>query len=272
MADFSEFIGREQVLRETLSPELCSRLAVTLGHSAPAAPALGEAAPLASYLLICLPTPEEGELGVDGLPMKDAFLPPVDLPRRVWGGSKITIGEGFKVGQEIVRRGRITDIHEKQGRSGRMVFVEADFRFEADGTLCLREELRQIYLEERDGAEITPPQPPRGPLEAGEFCFSPHQMFRFAAITFNAHRIHFDVDYARRHEGYHDLVVQGPLMTIAILSNLQATLKAPVRLIELRGYGFAYVNEPLHIVAPSMHERHLCNRAGETLVTARFEV
>jgi 3-methylfumaryl-CoA hydratase len=272
MLDYSEFIGREQVLSETLSPDLCTRLAVTLGQSMPAEPAFGDPAPLASYLLICLPTPEEGDLGADGLPMSDAFLPPVDLPRRVWGGSKITIGEGFKVGQKVVRRGRITDIYEKRGRSGRMVFVEADFRFEADGALCLREELRQIYLEEREGGEITPAQPPRGPLEGEEFCFSPHQMFRFAAITFNAHRIHFDADYARRQEGYQDLVVQGPLMTLAILSDLQATLKAPIQQIELRGYGFAYVNEPLHIIAPSAYERHLCNRAGEILVTARAAV
>ncbi len=272
MSTFADFIGRQQELRETLSPEVCQRLAVTLGRPMPVDLSFGARAPLESYLLICLPVPQESELGVDGLPIKDDFLPPVNLPRRVWGGSKITVGEGFKVGQSIVRRGEITDIYEKQGRSGRMVFVEADFRFEADGVLCLREELRQIFLEDRDGDEIVPAPVSRGPIKAGEFCFSPHQMFRFAAITFNAHRIHFDADYARRQEGYQDLVVQGPLMTIAILSNLQATLEAPLQRIELRGHGFAYVNEPLHIVAPSTYERHLCNRAGEILVTARVEV
>lgn len=274
MPDYARFIGREQVLSETISPEICTRLAVTLGRPVPtqAEVQAGAPAPLETFLLICLPAPDESDLGIDGLPIKDDFLPPIDLPRRVWGGSRLTIGDGFRVGQNVVRRGQISDIYEKNGRSGRMVFVEVDYRFEADGRLCLREELRLVYLAERAGQDVAPPAPQLDEITANEFRFTPHQMFRFAAITFNAHRIHFDTDYARRQEGYQDMVVQGPLMTIAILSDLQNTIEAPLAHIELRGHGIAYVNEPLHIEAPSPLERNLCNRSGDVLVSARAEL
>ena len=172
--------------------------------------------------------PASSQIGADGHPLRGSFLPPVDLPRRMFAGGEVNWHSDLHVGETVHRESCVESVTEKSGRSGRLVVVVVRTRLYRDsGELALAERQDLIYREagtaaaapEPDGAaELTPVGSPFRRIDDSTWAFhtDPTLLMRFSAATANAHRIHYDWPYATRVEGYPGLVVHGPLMTLAL--------------------------------------------------------
>ncbi|HAL69618.1 MAG TPA: transposase [Pseudomonas sp.] len=217
--DYSPWLGRTEQAWDVLSRNLVQRIAATFGETAPAH---GEALPpLWTWCFFQDPVPET-QLGTDGHPARGGFLPPADGRNRMWAGGRVEFIAPLVVGGEAQRTSTILHIEEKHGRSGALLFVTVRHDYTQHDQLCIREEQDIVYR------EPTPPKASTGePCETGTWgetvTPSATLLFRYSAVTFNGHRIHYDYPYVTATEGYPDLVVHGPL--IATL-NLRAFLRA----------------------------------------------
>ena len=153
------------------------------------------------------------EVGTDGHPPRGAFLPPVPLPRRMRAGGQFKIDRPIRIGDELKRRSTIAGISEKNGASGPLVFVRVEHEIHANGALAVLEEESIAYrAAAASSATVAParqPAPPVSNASETRFPTDPVLLFRFSALTFNSHRIHYDNDYAKSEESYSERVVQG---------------------------------------------------------------
>jgi 3-methylfumaryl-CoA hydratase len=199
-------------------------LAATLDHAT--TPLVGQSLPPLWHWLYFWPIVPQAMIGVDGHPKKGGFLPDLGLPRRMWAGGRLRFHAPIPIGQTVSRTSRILDIQEKDGRSGRLAFVTVLHEFHRDGVLLLEEEQDIVYREPAlPGA--APPAPTVAPTdEAWRQRISPSEtlLFRYSALTFNSHRIHYDKPYATLEEGYPGLVVHGPLLATLLLDLVGQTL------------------------------------------------
>ncbi|MHA6344325.1 HTD2 family dehydratase [Roseivivax sp. CAU 1761] len=217
------WIGRSETRDDVLTPALAERFEATFGRDA--APAPGDPAPLLIHLCIGLPAVPEAGLSADGHPKRGGFLPPVPLPRRMWAGGAFTFHAGLRVGAEVRRVSTIRDVVAKAGRSGPLCFVTVDYEIRQDGRLAIAERHDIVYRgPERPGppAAAAPEPAPEG-AERRVLTPTPTLLFRYSALTFNTHRIHYDAPYAKAEEGYPGLVVHGP-MQATLLCRMAAEL------------------------------------------------
>ena len=162
------------------------------------------------------------KLGRDGHAAKGDFLPPIDLPRRMWAGGRLTYERHPKIGQKITRNSTIKDITPKDGKSGKLCFVTVLHEFlDQDEQIIFTEEQDLVYREDQTDTSARAPiiTPPDNPTISEKISPSPVLLFRYSALTFNSHRIHYDRDYCAEVEGYPGLVFHGPL-TATLLANL----------------------------------------------------
>lgn len=213
-----EWIGRRQVGEDMVSPSLVDRFNATLGLDA--APArMGEAAPRLLHFCLCLTVAPAWGLGPDGHPARGGFLPPVPLPRRMWASSKIAFDGDLKVGEAVKRESAIASVEIKQGSGGPLCFVEIDHHIVADGREAVTERQTLVYRQPAGaGKGSSADAAPQAEREAS-VDMTPALLFRYSAITFNAHRIHYDLPYATEEEGYPGLVVQGPLQATLLFQH-----------------------------------------------------
>jgi len=218
MNELRDWIGRTETREERLAKGPAARMAATLGGAAPD----GNLPPLWHWLYFLDATPRD-ELAEDGHARRGVFLPPVDLPRRMWAGGRVAFHAPLPLGGTARRVSTLMRAEEKACRSGPLVFVTLRHEVSlADGTLAVAEE-QDIVYREAAGPGIAPPPPP-APVGAPwhrAFTADTVLLFRYSALTFNGHRIHYDRDYAAGHEGYPGLVVHGPL-TATLLADLAA--------------------------------------------------
>jgi 3-methylfumaryl-CoA hydratase len=204
-------VGREEEQDELIGGSVVNAMAVTLDLDT--SPQVGDALPPGWHWLFFNPRVRRSALGDDGHPQRGGFLPPIDLPRRMWGGSRIRYLAAVPVGSRASRRSRILKVENKTGKSGSLSFLTVQHTISCEGTLCISEEQDIVYREATPPGATTPvpkrhdevPQWSRGVLTDTTL------LFRYSALTFNGHRIHYDQAYARDVEGYPDLVVHGPL-------------------------------------------------------------
>lgn len=242
MADWSDWIGREQRSADRLDEALAARWLATLDLDAPD----GAQMPQGIHFALCTPQAPTGMLGEDGHPARSddpaSLYPPIDLPRRMWAGSEIAFLRPLSLGQRIDKLSRVTSIEEKEGRSGRLAFLKLEHRISADGEPAIREEQTLVY---RDAAA---PDAPHVPPRVSDKLFDPTAwdrvrtiapsetlLFRYSALTFNTHRIHYDAPYARDVERYRGPVVHGPLIATLLLQ-LAAQILGDNR---IRTFGFS---------------------------------
>jgi 3-methylfumaryl-CoA hydratase len=163
------------------------------------------------------------EVGPDGHPARGGFLPPVPLPRRMWAGSRIEFLRPLSVGAEVERRSTVMSVATKTGRSGPLVFVTVEHVYRTSAGEAVREEQDLVYRgisQDSSAAASEPSTPEQAPAQADRTRLvepSPVLLFRFSALTFNGHRIHYDRSYAAGVEGYPGLVVHGPLQAALLL-------------------------------------------------------
>ena len=181
---------------------------------------MGDTLPLGWHWLYFLEAKRMSELGRDGHPALGGFLPPVDLPRRMWAGSRIKFHQPLRIGDSIKRVSTIKDLNIKSGKSGTLCFVTVSHLFFRGQSKLITEEHDIVYREDpRPGASS--PTPPAAATDARivrSVNPSPVLLFRYSALTFNGHRIHYDLDYCRNVEGYPDLVFHGPLSATLLLN------------------------------------------------------
>ncbi|WP_128891267.1 MaoC family dehydratase N-terminal domain-containing protein [Erythrobacter sp. HKB08] len=255
MGDWSQWVGREQRSTDRLDPALAARWLATFDLPAPQAPIL----PQGIHFCLCTPEAPSAMLGEDGHPLRDetpaSFFPPVPLPRRMWAASDIAFHEPIGIGASVERISRIASVTPKSGRSGEMVFVEVEHETSADGELAIRETQTLVYREA--AASDAPLQPPATGAPSFDpsgwdahrtLTPDPRLLFRFSALTFNTHRIHYDAPYARDVERYRGLVVHGPL-TASMLLQMAAEEygEHALKTFRFRAVSPAIADEPLHL-------------------------
>jgi len=217
IAHLKSWIGRSESANDVAAAGQLAGLAAILDHETPPWIA-GELPPLAHWLYF-LGHARQSELGEDGHPRRGGFLPPIELPRRMWAGGRIEFHGAIAIGASIERRSTIKDVSAKTGASGDMVFVTVSHKIFAGTGLVISEEQDIVF---RDMPKAPPPP---GAAEARtaratrRIVPDPMLLFRFSALTFNAHRIHYDRDYARNAESYPGLVVQGPLIAMLLVDH-----------------------------------------------------
>ncbi|MBU3261871.1 MaoC family dehydratase N-terminal domain-containing protein [Roseovarius sp. PS-C2] len=209
-----QWIGRKDHAHEVLTPTLVQRLYATLDRQGPTEE--GADAPLLTHHCLCQPLVPTAELGPDGHPTRGGFLPPVPLPRRMWAGGALRFHSAPRIGEDITRRSVIEDVTMKSGRSGALCFVTLRHDFSSPHGPILSERQDIVYRDAPTGNANPAPTPAPQGDERREISASPAFLFRYSALTFNGHRIHYDQPYAREEEFYPGLVVHGPLQAMLL--------------------------------------------------------
>jgi 3-methylfumaryl-CoA hydratase len=251
LAHLRSWIGRVQDDEDVLSVRHARLMAATVGH---AADALVEGAPLPAlwHWLYFLEGRPAGELGRDGHPARGGFLPPVPLPNRMWAGGRIEMVKPLVLGATVMRRSQVLRVDHKQGKSGDLVFVTVLHELlSIAGDALLREEHDIVYTEGRVQKAVPPVA---APFEASGPRFAPDavMLFRYSALTFNGHRIHYDLDYCRHVEGYDNLVIHGPLNATLLANHAEALAGRPLSRFDYRLLAPALVGCTLAIDARTL--------------------
>jgi 3-methylfumaryl-CoA hydratase len=229
------WVGRKESKADTVTPWPVVGLTATLDRNDPA-PGPGDAIPPGWHWLYFLEARPVSELGQDGHPRVGGFLPATGLPRRMWAGGRIDFRRPLRIGDAIRRDSEIVSIEPKEGRSGKLVFVTVRHTVSAAGEIAVVEEHDIVYREAaKPGDPVPTPRPaPRDASWRRELTADPVMLFRYSALTFIGHRIHYDLDYCRQVEGYPGLVVHGPLQTLLILDLCRRSDPRPVRRLDYR--------------------------------------
>jgi 3-methylfumaryl-CoA hydratase len=217
---FEAWIGREEERTERILASVVDSMAATLDLER--APQAGEPLPAGWQWLFFNPAKRRSELGTDGHPRLGGFLPPIESARRMWGGSRVQYLADLPIDAQATRRSRILKIENKAGRRGSLWLVTVQHVISCDGTPRISEEQDIVYREITAAAAESPAAAQRHegvPQWSAGIEPDTTLLFRYSALTFNGHRIHYDRAYAREQEGYLDLVVHGPL-TATLLQQL----------------------------------------------------
>lgn len=219
MVDYEAWVGREERYEERILPSAVRAMAATLDLDKTPEP--GEALPPGWHWMFFNPVVPRRSLGADGHPKRGGFLPPIELPRRMWAGSRIRYLADVQVDALATRVSRIHKVENKTGKRGPLWFVTVAHTTSCNGVVCIEEEQDIVYREAPppSAAAIQPEVHVDQAVWGHEVQPDTTMLFRYSALTFNGHRIHYDQDYARHEEGYPDLVMHGPL-TATLLQQL----------------------------------------------------
>jgi len=222
ISELRKWIGKTEAASDTVTPFPIAAQSATLDIESPA-PRPGDPLPPLWHWLYFLPIHKQSELATDGHAARGGFLPPIELPHRMWAGGRFEFHRPLHVGETYRRLSRIADVQQKEGRSGELVFVVIRHEIGDAKGAALVEEQDLVYHGrfKAHGAGIAA-QPAPGDA-AWERTIHPDDvlLFRYSALTFNGHRIHYDRRYATEVEGYPGLVVHGPLIATLLLDLLR---------------------------------------------------
>jgi 3-methylfumaryl-CoA hydratase len=209
------WLDKEEVVEDAITAFPLTAMAATLGRKES-----GDAVPPLWHWLYFLRIEPLSDAGPDGHPKRGEFLPPVPLPSRMWAGGRLTFHAPLKVGERAKRTSTIANIEDKTGRSGRLVFVTVQHAIEAGGELKIEEEHDIVYRDAPQEEGARPPQAapaPEGETWRRTVDADAVMLFRYSALTFNSHRIHYDYPYVTGVEGYPGLIVHGPLIATLLV-------------------------------------------------------
>ena len=219
-----QWIGRTAEASDIVTAQLVKGLRATLFQEI-GEPKPGDAAPWTVHWCLAQPVFPMSQLGQDGHPARGGFLPPVPLPRRMWAGGELEFLEPLRVGDETTRTSRISDVTMKTGSTGVLCFVSVDHLITTARGTAIRERHDIVYrdVSTAPAAPAKPAAPPPTAQHRESHVADPVLLFRYSALTFNGHRIHYDRDYVTKVEGYPGLIFHGP-MQAALLVEFGAKL------------------------------------------------
>lgn len=223
--NLQNWTGRSETVEDIATATPYAALSATLDHADIGRPAAGTPLPCLWHWLYFLPIYAQSEIGPDGHARRGGFLPPVPLPRRMWAGSDFVFHQPLLVGDRLTRTSTIVDIKEKSGRTGSLIFVKVrhELRRNRAADVALTEHHNIVYRAAPTPDDVAPP-PQKAPAEsAWQRRIVPDDvlLFRYSALTFNGHRIHYDRKYVTEVEGYPGLVVHGPLIATLLMDLLR---------------------------------------------------
>ncbi|MFK7805268.1 MAG: MaoC family dehydratase N-terminal domain-containing protein [Anaerolineae bacterium] len=244
----TDWIGNPIEVEDRITVGQANFMNVTLDRE----PALneGDILPNAWHWLYFHEAVRISELGVEGHQKLGQFMPPVPLPRRMWAGGSLIFERPIVIGQPAVKRSTIANVVQKSGKSGELYFVTVAHEVSQNGSICLRENQTIVYREAAVTNTVSP-TPPAAPKD-GSFSAviepNPIMLFRYSALTFNGHRIHYDLDFCKSHEGYPNLVFHGPLTATLLLDLFaQQYPNEPIKTFEYRGVSPLFNPDPFKI-------------------------
>ena len=225
--NLQDWIGRTETVSDTATATPYAALAATLDWPAER-PSAGTPLPPLWHWLYFLPVHPQSEIGPDGHARRGGFLPPVPLPRRMWAGSDFAFHAPLSIGDALQRTSTIVDVREKSGRTGPLIFVKVrhEIRRAGEAAVGLTEHHHIVYRAAPSPDDVAPPPQPAPAVSAWERRIVPEDvlLFRYSALTFNGHRIHYDRKYVTEVEGYAGLVVHGPLIATLLMDLLRRQL------------------------------------------------
>ena len=246
MLDAAAWIGRSETVQDTIGAVPCAALAAALDRQAPPRP--GETLPPLWHWLYFLPLALQADLGADGHARGLSLIPDLGLPRRMLAGGEIVFRTALRVGQAVRRRSSLLDIRQKDGRSGPLTFVRIMHDITADdGEPAITEHQHIVYRAAPSGGapSTEPALPPCDPAWEHRRLADETLLFRYSALTFNSHRIHYDRPYAVQAECYPGLVVHGPLIATLLLESLHAVQpQARLRSFRFQAIRPTFDNQP----------------------------
>jgi len=234
------WIGNTQEKSDSVSPRLAESFNAIFDISSGLEP--GDQAPLGIHWCLAPDIAPMSELGPDGHPARGGFLPPVPLPRRMWAGGQIEFSGDFHIGDTVTRRSRIEDVAQKTGRSGALIFVTVLHDYLTPRGLALSERQHIVYRDQATTSAVKPDgeteeQPKAEPATADrsrDINASATLLFRYSALTFNGHRIHYDLPYATQEERYPGLVFHGPMQATYLMRLATETATGPLQTFSYR--------------------------------------
>ena len=253
MTSLQDWISRTETTHDVVTLAPCAALAATLDWPDGTRPAAGSPLPALWHWLYFLPIYPHSEIGPDGHPQRGGFMPPVPLPRRMWAASDFVFHEPLCVGDTLSRRSTIADVQEKTGRTGNLIFVQVRHELRCNGAdaVALTENQHVVYRAAAAPSDVAP-TPTAAPAQSQwERRIVPDDvlLFRYSALTFNGHRIHYDRKYVMEVEGYPGLVVHGPLIATLLMDLLRREWPEAV----VRAFTFKAVRPTFDIHPFSVH-------------------
>ncbi len=240
------WVGREAREHCQITEIQAQKIHATIGEGR--APRAGEPLPPTWHWCAFTPSADNAALGRDGHVRGSSFLPPVYLPRRMWAGGNLTFHRALHVGEQMERTSRIRSLVEKEGKTGPMVFLTLDHLIYGETGLAIEETQDIVYLDIPE--TFTPPAKQSVPAKTAETVETPETLlFRYSAITFNAHRIHYDLRYTQEVERYPGLVVHGPLQASLLMrAAIRQKGRAPL-FFSFRGVHPMFAGDPCEIAS-----------------------
>jgi 3-methylfumaryl-CoA hydratase len=249
------WIGREEAIQDVVTDDLIRKFRATFGLSETSVGGTGETAPRLIHFCLAQPAASTFALGMDGHPKRGGFLPPVMLPRRMWAGGRLRFHRDLRHGDLVRRVSRIEHVALKEGRTGSLCFVTVAHRLEVDGCLAIEETQDIVYrgLSNGEGAK----RPISAEVGCHQYRFSPSPvlLFRYSALTFNGHRIHYDARYVTEVEGYPGLVVHGPLQATLLYNYAADICGSPPASFGFRSLSALFDNRPFLLHADADGKR-----------------
>ena len=275
---FTEWIGKTETTHDTIA------LAPVLGAAATLDDTVtvfgeGSALPPLWHWFYFLPRAPQSRLSEDGHPQRGPFMPPIELPRRMFAGARLRFLKPLIIGKPAERRAAIRDVSAKEGKTGKLAFVTVGYSIVQDGETCIEEQQDIVYRE--PGAPVPAPEARvLPPAPAGSWSRvitpDPRLLFRFSALTFNAHRIHYDRSYANGVEGYPGLVVHGPLLAVMLMELVRLNANRPVAAFSFRAQASVFDLAPFRVVATPGADAKIALEAqgpdGKTAMSASAEL
>jgi 3-methylfumaryl-CoA hydratase len=243
-----QWVGNTETVQARIGAHAAGALAATLDRPSTFAP--GAALPPLWHWIYFWTAAPQSELGPDGHPQRGGFLPPVPLPRRMWAGGRLTFNAPLAIEAEASRTSSVQSVTAKTGASGNLAFVTVRHDFVQDGHTCITEEHDIVYRAmPQPGAAA--PAPKAAPADAAWSRIvtpDPVLLFRYSALTFNGHRIHYDRSYASSVEGYPGLIVHGPLIATLLADLLERHMpQARMSAFTFRAVGALFDTEPFTV-------------------------
>jgi 3-methylfumaryl-CoA hydratase len=246
------WIGRSESRSDQVAAAPVAAMSATLDRD-DGQPVTGDALPPLWHWMYFTPLARQSDLGADGHATRGEFLPPVPLPRRMFAGGRFTFGHELTVGDDIERTSRVMDVNGKQGRSGNLVFVTVQHEIATARGVAITEEHDIVYRDNpRPDERLSEPRTARTDESfSRQITPDPVLLFRYSALTFNGHRIHYDRTYVTEVEGYPGLIVHGPLIATLLVDLLRRNLPAA----QIRKFSFRAMR-PLF----DIHQFDVCGR------------